>query len=77
MKYRFLLPTSPPFPAPCTQAVMAARRAVVVEAEEAVVAPQSAAEKMMEKFMPPSIGTRSVGGASSGNGYEIMFQASG
>ncbi len=55
---------------------MAARRTAVVEAEEAVAAPQSAAEKMMEKFKPPTMATQAVGGAGSGNGYEILFQAS-
>lgn len=55
------------------QAVMAARRTVLVEAEVAA-APQSKAEQMMEKFKPPAMVSQAVGGAGSGNGYEILFQ---
>jgi len=54
------------------QAVMAARRTVLVEAETA--APQSKAEQIMEQFKPPAMVSQAVGGAGSGNGYEILFQ---
>ena len=56
------------------QAVMAARRTVLVEAEAAVAPPMSKAEQIMEKFKPPAMSSQAVGGAGSGNGYEILFQ---
>ena len=56
------------------QAVMAARRTVLVEAEAAAAPPVSKAEQMMEAFKPPAMISQAVGGAGSGNGYEILFQ---
>lgn len=54
------------------EAVMAARRTILAEPE---AKPQvSAAERLMEQLRPPTMSSRAVGGAGTGNGYEILFQ---
>ncbi len=54
------------------EAVMAARRTVLVEPEKAQ---PSKAELIMQQLAPPPpLGARAVGGAGPGSGYEILFQ---
>jgi len=61
------------------EAVMAARRTVLIESDvstpetEAAAAERATAEKVMGLMAPP-MGAMSVSGAAAGSGYEILFQ---
>lgn len=54
------------------EAVMAARRTVLVEPEK--TEPSKADRIMQQLAPPPPAGARAVGGAGPGSGYEILFQ---